>query len=166
MRAAPGYSEAAWLKAHLRLIDIGLKYAGDDLAVEFPFSGHGPLAHIVPKMADHVVRKIGSNNPVFFCQANGWGPGGEWGAPSPETEAAFDRVWQRPICRGLQMIQPQDYDWPKVFTRLYDVRATYCEVYAPSFQLRNRAALVAQVEKFAEHCRALPAARNDAPAAK
>ncbi len=42
--ALRGYTFENWLKAHQRLIDIGLKYAGEGLAVELPFSGHGPCA--------------------------------------------------------------------------------------------------------------------------
>jgi hypothetical protein len=73
----------------------------------------------------------GSPNTIFFCQTNGWGPKGDWGAPTAQVEAAFDRMWQKPICRGQQAIQPRDYDWPKLFEKLYANRATYCEIYAP-----------------------------------
>ncbi len=137
LRALEGYSYENWLRAHKRLLDIGLKHAGRGLAVELPLSGHGPLTEAAVALADHVVAKIGPSNPIFFCQANGWGPGGDWGAPTAETEAAFDRVWQRPICRGQQAIQPADYDWGVLFGRLYENRATYCEVYAPSFSMQS-----------------------------
>jgi hypothetical protein len=100
------------------------------------------------------VEKIGERNPIFFCQANGWGPRGDWGAPNAEVEAAFAQVWQRPICRGQQAIQPADYAWPELFRRLYENRATYCEVYAPSFTLKGRAQLAAEIRKFDEHLRA------------
>jgi hypothetical protein len=153
VRAAKGYSYANWLRAHTRLIDIGLKYAGKDLAVEFPFSGHGPLTDASVALADHVLKQIGPTNPVFFCQANGWGPNGDWGAPSREVETAFDRVWQKPICRGQQAIQPQDYDWTALYQKLYENRATYCEVYAPSFTMKRRAVLFSEIRKFAERAR-------------
>ncbi|MCX8037822.1 MAG: hypothetical protein N3D11_12395 [Candidatus Sumerlaeia bacterium] len=152
VRALPGYSYANWLRAHTRLIDVGLRHAGDDLAVELPFSGHGPLTDAAVSFADHVIAKIGPNNPQFFCQANGWGPNGEWGAPNAETEAAFDRVWEKPVLRGLQMIQPQDYDWPKVFSRLYETKAVYGEVYAPSFLKPNKKLLAEEVRKFSAYC--------------
>jgi hypothetical protein len=154
VRSQPGYSYADWLRAHERLLDIGLKYAGDDLAVEYPFSGYGPLTDAAGSLADYVIEKIGERNPIFFCQANGWGPSGDWGAPNAEVEAAFARVWQRPICRGQQAIQPADYAWPELFRRLYENRATYCEVYAPSFTLKGRAQLAAEIRKFDEHLRA------------
>lgn len=150
VRQTKGYTFENWLRAHVRLIDIALETTDDKLSTEFPFSGHGPLTDAAPRFADHVVSNIGPNNPKFFCQANGWGPKGEWGAPNEATEAAFDRVWEKPICRGLQMIQPQDYDWPTVFKRLYNVKATYCEVYAPSFTLAHRRELTEEIRKFAK----------------
>jgi hypothetical protein len=153
VRALPGYTFENWLRAHKRLVDIGLKHAGEGLAVELPFSGYGPCWEAAGALADHVIAKIGPWRPLFFCQANGWGPQGDWGAPNPETEARFDGVWTKPICRGQQMIQPRDYDWPVVFEKLYQNQATYCEVYAPSFTLARRAQLAEEVRKFAEHCR-------------
>lgn len=149
VRALPGYSYTNWLRAHQRLIDIGLKYAGRDLAVEFPFSGHGPLTDAASDLADYVIKKLGPESPCFFCQANGWGPGGEWGAPNAATESAFDRVWPKPIRRGLQAIQPNDYDWAAMFRRVRATRATYCEVYAPSFTLAHKAELATEIRKFA-----------------
>jgi hypothetical protein len=153
VRSLEGYSQKNWLRAHLRLIDIGLKHAGEDLAVELPFSGYGPLSDVAPELADYVVGKTGPASQRFFCQANGWGPRGDWGAPSAQIEAAFDRVWQRPICRGQQAIQPQDYDWPALFAKLHENRATYCEVYAPSFTLAHKGQLAEEIRKFAEHAR-------------
>jgi len=153
VRALEGYSFDNWFRAHIRLLDIGLKCARDDLAVELPFSGYGPLTEAAPRLADHVVATLGPHNQKFYCQANGWGPRGDWGAPSEETEAAFDRVWQRAVCRGQQAIQPSDFPWPQLYEKLYQNRATYCEVYAPSFQGKNRAALAEEIRKFAGHCR-------------
>jgi hypothetical protein len=153
VRALPGYSFDNWLGAHKRLIDIGLKYAGDGLAVELPFSGYGPCAAAATMFADHVIDRVGQSRPLFFCQANGWGPNGDWGAPNRDTEAAFDKVWTRPICRGQQMIQPRDYDWPRVFEKLYQNKATYCEVYTPSFTMEHKAQLAEEIRKLAEHCK-------------
>jgi hypothetical protein len=151
VRAEAGYSYEAWLRAHTRLIDVGLKHAGPDLAVELPFSGYGPLTAAALDLADHVLAKTGPWNPTFFCQANGWGPGGDWGAPSAGTEAAMDRLWQKPICRGQQAIQPRDYRWKPLFDKLYENRATYCEVYAPSFSLEHKDELAEEIRKFSEH---------------
>lgn len=153
VRSQAGYSYANWLRAHEHLLDIGLKHAGKDLAIEFPFSGYGPLTDAAGSLADHVVGKIGERNPLFFCQANGWGPNGDWGAPNPQVEAAFDLVWQKPICRGQQAIQPGDYAWSELFRNLYENRATYGEVYAPSFTLKRSTELAAEIRKFDEHIR-------------
>ena len=155
VRSQPGYTYQNWLRAHLRLIDIGLKHAGDDLAVELPFSGYGPLTQPAIAFADHVVDRIGHDNPKFFCQANGWGPQGDWGAPTAETERMFDRVWDKPICRGQQAIQPDDYHWPAMYDLLRNNRATYCEVYATSFTLKSRELLAAEIARFAEECTAV-----------
>ena len=156
VRALEGYSYKAWLEAHKRLLDIGLEHADRTLAVEMPFSGYGPLTEAASALADHVVEKIGPWNPRFFCQANGWGPHGDWGAPSARTEAAFDRVWTKPICRGQQAIQPRDYDWAVLYGRLYENRAAYCEVYAPSFTMQSKGQLAEQIGKFAAHFRRSP----------
>jgi hypothetical protein len=152
VRAAKGYSYENWLTAHLRLIDIAIATADRKLSTELPFSGHGPLTDVAMRFADYVVGEIGGWNPLFFCQANGWGPRGEWGAPNQDTEDAFDRVWKKPVCRGLQMIQPQDYDWTAVFARLYQTLATYCEVYAPSFALAHAGQLADEIRKFMTYC--------------
>ena len=148
VRALPGYSFENWLRAHERLIDIGLKYTGEDLAVEFPFSGYGPLTEAASALADYVVKKSGPWNPLFFCQANGWGPKGDWGAPSMEVEAAFDKVWAKPICRGLQAIQPGDYDWTVMFQKLRENHSTYCEIYSPSFTQAHKKVLASEIERF------------------
>ncbi|MDQ3623875.1 MAG: hypothetical protein M3463_15530 [Verrucomicrobiota bacterium] len=153
VRAVRGYSYENWLKAHLRLLDIAFKYAGEDLATELPFSGYGPLPEAASALADHVVRSVGASNPVFFCQANGWGPNGDWGAPNAAIEAAFDRVWTKPICRGQQMIQPSDYDWAACYRKLYENKATYCEVYAPSFTRERKEQLAEEIRKFADYCK-------------
>jgi hypothetical protein len=69
VRSLEGYSFDNWLRAHLRLVDIGLKYAGDDLAVELPFSGYGPLTEAASRFADYVVTKLGPRSQKFYCQA-------------------------------------------------------------------------------------------------
>src|SRR5438067_4533772 len=80
VRSAPGYSLNAWLDAHRRLVDIAARYAGPDLAVEFPLSGSGPLAGgPSAALADYIVSTAGAGSDRFFVQANGWGPNGDWG---------------------------------------------------------------------------------------
>jgi hypothetical protein len=149
VRALKGYTYENWLRAHQRLLDIGLKHSGDDLTVEFPFSGHGPLTDAAVALAEYVIQKNGPRNQNFYCQANGWGPNGDWGAPSAEVEKAFDRVWALPICRGQQAIQPADYDWKVLYQKLYENHATYCEVYAPSFTQKRKSLLRDEISRFA-----------------
>ena len=151
VRALPGYTYQNWLNGHKRLIDRALAHADAYLAVEFPFSGHGPLSSntgspAARDFADHVIASIGTCKPRFFAQANGWGPSsggvmGDWGAPDAATEAAFDSdVWPEQIYRGQQMIQPYDYaNWSTIFQQLYTNKATYCEVYAGSFYTTSNA---------------------------
>jgi hypothetical protein len=152
VRSAAGYRYENWLRAHMRLLDIAFATADASLSTELPFSGHGPLTDAAGRFADYVVSEIGGWNPRFYCQANGWGPRSEWGVPDDDTEAAFDKVWKVRVCRGLQMIRPQDYDWPAVFRRLYDTRAAYCEIYAASFELQHRQQLAAEIARFMTYC--------------
>lgn len=154
VRARPGYSQAAWLRAHERLVDIGASVASADLAVELPLSGYGPVAHngLAAALAQRVIDRVGPSSPRFFVQANGWSPSGEWGAPDASTEAAFDEVWDLPVRRGLQAIQPQDYDWSAAYARLRAVGATYAEVYLPSFEGARAAELRREAAAFASRC--------------
>ena len=91
IRSLEGYSFANWLRAHLRLLDMGLAVAGNDLAVELPFSGYGPLTEAASQFADHVVTKLGPHNQKFYWQANGWGPNGDWGAPRRKPKRHLTR---------------------------------------------------------------------------
>ena len=50
----------------------------------------------------------------------------------------------------LQAIQPAAFDWQAMYRLLHANRATYCEVYAPSFTKRDRAALAVEIRKFAQ----------------
>jgi hypothetical protein len=149
VRALSGYSQANWVRAHQRLIDIGLQQAGRDLAVELPLSGHGPLTDASLELAQYALKRLGPTNQSFFVQANGWGPRGDWGAPTAETEAAFDRIWKLPLCRGQQAIQPQDYDWSLLYAKLYENHSTYCEIYTPSFGMKQRDLLAQEMARFA-----------------
>lgn len=134
---ATGYTYAKWLSGQKAIIQIAADLSGPDLAVELPLSGYGPLSDgQSAALADEVIRLMGPDSDRFYIQANGWGPNGEWGvsgANAAQTEASFDQIWGKPVRRGLQMIQPDGYNWPVVFARLYETDATYAEVYLPSF---------------------------------
>ena len=134
VRDADGYTEDKWLAGHRELIQVGARHMSSRLAVELPMSGYGPLSGgQSAALTDEVMRLAGASSDRFFIQANGWGPNGEWGAPDSTTEAQFDRIWDMPVMRGLQMIQPDGYDWSQVYARLDLTNATYAEVYLPSF---------------------------------
>jgi hypothetical protein len=155
VRALPGYTDDAWVEAHRRLIDIGSRYAGSDLAVELPLSGYGYLSGgQSAALADKVIQ---SGKP-WYVQANGWGPAGEWGAPSADVEDDFDRIWAKPVPRGVQAIQPEDYDWAVLYGHARAAGATYVEVYLPSFQGASSSQLYDEAESFrAWSCNAVPA---------
>ena len=153
VRAQPGYSYENWLVAHERLIDIAASHAGPDLAVEFPLSGYGPLVAAAGDLADAVLDRSRASGKTIFVQANGWGPNGDWGARDPTVEAQMDAaVWPKAVDRGEQAIQPDDYDWPAMYRSLRQNRATYAEVYVPSFGKARSAELAAELRRFAEEC--------------
>lgn len=152
IRAVSGYTQDRWLEGHRRLISTLASHRADDLAVELPMSGYGPLSSgQSAALVDHAISVVGEDADNFYIQANGWGPNGEWGAPSQQVENDFDRIWPKPIKRGLQMIQPQDYDWGPVFARLNANDATYAEVYLPSFTLAHAQQLRTEIAAFKEN---------------
>lgn len=145
VRALPGYTDDVWVDTHRRLIDIGSRHAGPDLAVELPLSGYGYLSGgQSATLADKVIQ----TGKPWYVQANGWGPSGEWGAPSASVEEDFDRIWAKPVPRGVQAIQPEDYDWSLLYANARAVGATYAEVYLPSFQGASSAALYEEAASF------------------
>jgi hypothetical protein len=150
VRNQPGYSEAAFIQAHERLIDIALRYAGDDLAVEFPMSGYGPLDRVGAALTQHIVDVAGASSPRIYVQANGLSPNGDWGAPNATVEGQMDAaVWSKPVLRGEQMIQPGDYNWAAVYDQVSGNSATYVEVYIESFRGNRAAELAAEISAFA-----------------
>ena len=134
VRNVPGYTQDKWLAGHKALIDVGASLASSNLAVELPLSGYGPLSNgLSDSLAAYIVDKVGANNDRFFIQANGWSETKQWGAPDMTTESQFDKIWARPLARGVQMIQPDGYDWTKVYDQADAASADYGEVYLPSF---------------------------------
>ena len=135
VRSQPGYSEAALIAAHERLLDIAIPFSGDDLAIEFPMSGYGPLQRVSQQLTQYIVDSVGPNSPRVYVQANGLSPDGDWGAPDQGTEAQMDQaVFSQDVLRGEQMIQPQTYDWNRVFSNVTGNGADYVEIYLESFQ--------------------------------
>jgi hypothetical protein len=136
IRATPGYSFAAWLQGHQRLIDIGLRHAGPDLSIEFAMSGHwGPNAIAQRDLAAYMIARTRPWTPLIFVQGNGLGVT----LGSPTTLELF---------RGMQMYGIGDYDWAAIYQRLREVGATYVEVYANSFTSARSAQLAAQIAPY------------------
>ena len=151
VRQVPGYTQDNWTNSHKRLIDIGAKHSGSDLAVELPLSGYGPLSNgPSAALADKVIATVGAGSDRFFIQANGWGPNGDWGAPDSSVEAQFDKIWLKSVRRGEQAIQPQDYNWTTMYNYLYQNDANYTEVYLPSFNMASKALLASEAKKFSD----------------
>lgn len=149
VRAVAGYTQDKWMAGHKALINVLCSHRAPDLAVELPLSGYGPLSGgQSAALADHIVSIVGENSDQFFIQANGWDDTRQWGAPDAATEAQFDAIWKKPLNRGVQMIQPQDYDWPKVYAQADAAGATYGEVYLPSFSAAHAAQLRDQIAAF------------------
>lgn len=157
VRNAPGYSLAAYLEGHRRLIDIAYDVAAahPGLVVEFPLSGHGPLTNVSPVLADHMVTRFGAGTRRCVFQANGWGINGRWGAADPAVAAQMDACFARPVARALQAIQawggsgatfPQ-YTLAEVQSALSVASGCspeYLELYLPTLRSVNGGAVWAQ----------------------
>ena len=108
----------------------------------FGLSGLGTLWDVIaPGIASHSVSSYGAFNDIFYVNANGWAPGGEWGSTQ---EATFDaNVWSLDVNRGVQDISPTAprtaADWIAMFGThallLPNKNAIWTEVYA--YQVRN-----------------------------
>jgi hypothetical protein len=149
VRSAPGYSQPAWLSAHQGLVDraAAVQVAHPDVVFEWPMSGYGPLAALSPALTDHIVRRFGASSDKAVIQANGWSHEGQWGAHSPEVDAAMDACFGRPVARGVQAIQgwggstqhPQ-YTRTQIAGALNRARACsarYVELYLPTLLSAN-----------------------------
>jgi hypothetical protein len=149
VRDQPGYYEDALITAHERLLDLAIPFAGDDLAIEFPMSGYGPLQNVSRELAAHIVGAVGGGSPLVYVQANGLSPDGDWGAPSQTVESQMDQaVFSQPVLRGEQMIQPQAYEWGGVFDNLAENGADYVEIYLESFLQGSGQSLAAEIASF------------------
>ena len=141
--SAVGYSSAAWLAGHKRLVDIAAKYVGDDLAVEFALSGYwGTNGRSAGELVKYMATKLGGDvawSERFFVQSNVLG------------RYAANPVANRTIHHGLQMFDTGDYDWATIYAQLYTQKTTYVEVYVASFGLTNKANLQAEISRFAAH---------------
>jgi hypothetical protein len=147
VRSAPGFSVSAFISAEEQLANIGLKYAGPDLALELPMSGSGPLLQVVPPLVSHIAQEDTSDHDLLIIQANGWGPAGYW-SNSAATGHDLDSVFATSVPRALQMIQSGNYDWSTLYAAARQIRAIYVEVYAGSFLGSASGALAQQAKTF------------------
>lgn len=154
--SAPGWSQAAWLAGHHKLIDIAYSYGSgsgrDDLANEWAMSGYdSAYKGAQGALVQYLIQKWGNWNPRVWVQANviGLYPGANPAGSSP-------------IFGAMQMFGVEDFDWDgtatptypddDVYPLLYKYKSSYLEVYTPSFRLSqpNQAALRAEITKFAQ----------------
>jgi hypothetical protein len=147
VRSAPGFSVNAFISAEERLANIGLKYAGTDLAIELPMTGSGPLLQVVPPIVNYISREDAARHELLIIQANGWGPAGYWSS-SAATGHNLDSVFATSVPRALQMIESGDYDWPVLYAAARQIKAIYVEVYAGSFLGTAKGALAQQAGAF------------------
>ena len=157
VRRAPGYTYDRWFDAHVRLFDLALQFADDQLAIELPLSGGGPTGDTVTQLADHAWARLGPRNDRFFFQANGWGPGGYWGSPNPEMERMKREAFDRPVPRGLQSIRQGDYEWRELFQLLRESQATYAEIYADTLKFARADVMRAEIARLAAEVARSPA---------
>ncbi|MCW2767482.1 MAG: hypothetical protein JWO11_3441 [Nocardioides sp.] len=153
VRSAAGYSQAAWLTGHQRLIDIWRRVQVDhpNVVMEGPLSGYGPLTALSPKLADHMVAQFGASQRNVVLQANGWGANGQWGAPSATIDQQMDACFSRPLGRAVQAIQPWggasqygQYTVQQVQQAIAQAEACasdYMEIYAPTLRSVNGGAV-------------------------
>ncbi len=158
-----GYTYARFLESHTRLMDIAFPYAGDDLAIEWPLTGFGPITGGTPFAADimaYAESLTGVNgSPQIYVQGNGWDENGMRGgaAEEPAFQTALNNSTTR---RGLQMINVGSYTWggnsAGVFQYLYDFGAHYGEIYTnvqnnvSSFTGASGTALAPAIADFAD----------------
>ena len=138
---AAGYSWEAWLEGHKRLFDIALRYAGPDLAIEFPMSGHWQ-AHPGggSELASYMLSRTGSWSPRLLVQGNGLG---EWTSKPTRLD----------IYHGMQMAYASSYDWADIYAFLESAPPSVSvEVYAGSFSLAGSAQLRSEIASFASSC--------------
>lgn len=134
--------QTAMVQATLALANVALNTVHPDISVELPMSGHGPLMRAAgssnPGIAERVTMGIasgiGGGSDRFIIQGNGVDNDGLWGAPNEDTEVLMDNVLKANLFFGGQMIQPTNtWQWNLVFDQVQGAKATYLEVYLPSF---------------------------------
>lgn len=136
VRAARGYSYRAWLRGHLRLLDIGLRASGNGLAVEFALSGDwGGRTRASGRIADRVVDRVGPWSRRAIVQGNGMG---RWNAPATN----------RTVFHAKQMVDGGTFDWRSIYRTLRANDEAYVEAYLSSFSAPGKRQLLRQGRAF------------------
>lgn len=142
--------QTAMVQATLGLANVALNVVDPAISLELPMSGHGPVMRapgsanpgIAERVAMGIASGIGGGSDRFIIQGNGVDNDGLWGAPSEDTEVLMDNVLKANLFFGGQMIQPTNtWTWSAVFDQVQAAKATYLEVYLPSFSGGTNAAL-------------------------
>jgi hypothetical protein len=141
IEAAPGYSYQNFLTGQERLIQIGMQYAGSDLAVEFPFTGIG-TGQVDGDLASYITTTYGAWNPDIVVQANNL----------TDTGSSSGGGWS--IYNGKQMVGMGDYNWANVYQTLTASKSLSVEIYDTSFDpsLAHAGLLRSEIASFAAQC--------------
>lgn len=127
-----------YIAACKRLIDRAFAVSTAAFPVAFGLSGHGPIQGVTDQLSTYM-RTISQQDfsPRILMNANGWGPGGEWGGALEATHDAD--VWPKLVLRGLQDIHPANggdrsaTNWDTMFDNAENLagrKATWVELYA------------------------------------
>jgi hypothetical protein len=136
VKGASGYSYDAWLKGHLKLLDMGLAASSSTLTVEFALSGDwGGNASASMTIADRIVDTAGVWSRRAMVQGNGLG---KYNNPSTN----------RSVFHAKQMMDGGDYNWSSIYQTLRTNDEAYVEVYTSSFSGSGKAALVSAAQAF------------------
>jgi hypothetical protein len=136
VQAAKGYTYDAWLKGHLKLLDMGIAVSGSDLTVEFALSGHwGGNTTAAKTIANRIITTTGTWSRRAMVQGNGLG---QWNAPATNSN----------VYHAKQMVDGGDYDWASIYRTLRTNDEAYVEVYLSSFAGPRKASLVTQAQAF------------------
>jgi hypothetical protein len=136
VQSARGYSYHAWLKGHLKLLRIGMKFGTRKRPVEFALSGDwGGQGAAAGTIADKIVDIAGAWSRRVLVQGNGLG---RWNAPATN----------RRVFHAKQMVDGGSYDWADIYRTLRANDEAYVEVYLDSFTGGGRRELLSEARKF------------------
>lgn len=137
LRELPDYSYEKWRSIQEEIIGHYAR-AFRRTPLTLALSGHGPLRQFADDITDHLIARYGRDARQIFIQANGWSDHGVMGAPSPEIEASFSKIWEKPLRRGFQQVAAVAWtkrgdtrmgDQKKANALFFQLRGEYAEIY-------------------------------------